>query len=75
MKRFLKLVGALVGLFAAALGGFLLFVQIDGIPKYKVEKIDVQIVPTPERVARGSPRSFAPAATRIRRQASSPAST
>jgi len=54
VKRVLKLVGALLGLVVAAVGGFLLYVQIDGIPKYEVEKIDVKIEATPERVARGA---------------------
>jgi mono/diheme cytochrome c family protein len=54
MKRFMRLVGALVGLIVAVAGGLLLFVQIDGIPKYAVEKIDVRIEATPERLARGA---------------------
>lgn len=54
MKRSLKIVGAVVGVLVALAGGFLLFVQIDGIPKYAVEKVDVRIEATPERVARGA---------------------
>jgi mono/diheme cytochrome c family protein len=54
VKRALKVIAALLGLLIAAVGGFLLFVQIDGIPKYPVEKIDVKVESTPERVARGA---------------------
>lgn len=53
MRKVLKIVAAFVGLVVTAVGGFLLFVQIDGIPKYSVEKIDVKVEITPERVARG----------------------
>jgi len=54
LKRALKIIGVLIGLLVAAIGGFLLYVQIDGIPKYPVEKIDFKVEKTPERVARGA---------------------
>ncbi len=54
MKSALKIMGVSLGLIVVALGGYLLFVQIDGIPKYDVEKIDMNFEATPERLARGA---------------------
>jgi len=54
VKRALKVVSVLVGLLVAAAGAFLLFVQLDGIPRYSVEKIELKVPLTPERVARGA---------------------
>ena len=53
MKRPLRLLGrglAVVGALAAAA---VLFIQLRGIPRYPVEKIDLQVDVTPARVARG----------------------
>jgi mono/diheme cytochrome c family protein len=53
MKRVLKWLGGLIGLVALAAGGFALYIEIDGIPRYSVEKIDLKVEPTPARIARG----------------------
>jgi mono/diheme cytochrome c family protein len=53
MKKWLKRIGIAVGVVALAFGGFLLYVQITGIPKYPPGHIDLKVEATPERVARG----------------------
>jgi mono/diheme cytochrome c family protein len=53
MKLVLKIVLGLILLVVVAVGGFLAYVAIDGIPTYKTEKIDLKVESTPERVARG----------------------
>ena len=54
MKKLFRWLAYFVILIIAAIAGFVLFLEIRGIPKYEVEKIDfpdVQV--TPERVAQG----------------------
>ncbi len=53
MRRVLKLIGFVVGGFLLVVAGFLLYVQVNGIPRYDVEPVDLKIEATPERVARG----------------------
>lgn len=53
MKRFLKIVGGIVLLVLLAAGGFAAFIAIDGIPNYPIQKVDLKVEITPERVARG----------------------
>jgi mono/diheme cytochrome c family protein len=53
MRRTLKVVGLLLAAVVVLAAGFLLYVQIDGIPRYPVEKVSFKADPTPERLARG----------------------
>lgn len=53
MKLSFKILGGLVLLLVLAVGGFLAYVAVDGIPKYKADPPDLKVEPTPERVARG----------------------
>lgn len=53
MRRALKILGLVFGALVVVVGGFLLYVQIDGIPRYKVEKVTFRADPTPERLERG----------------------
>lgn len=53
MRRALKILGLVVAALVVAVGGFLAYVAIDGIPRYPVEKVDLKVTATPERVARG----------------------
>jgi len=53
MRRALKILGFAVGALVVVIGGFLLYVQIDGIPHYPVEKVTFRADPTPERIERG----------------------
>jgi mono/diheme cytochrome c family protein len=53
MKRVLKWLGALLLLVVVVLGGLALYVQMRGLPRYKVEAPSLTIEVTPERVARG----------------------
>ena len=53
MRRVLKILGLLVAGLVVLVGGFILYVQIDGIPRYPVEKVTFRADPTPERIARG----------------------
>ena len=53
MRRALKILGLFVAALVVLVGGFLLYVQIDGIPRYSVEKVTFRAAPTPERIARG----------------------
>ena len=53
MRRALKILGLVVAVLVVVVGGFLLYVQIDGIPRYPVEKVAFTAAPTPERLARG----------------------
>ena len=53
MRRALKILAAVVVALVVVVGGFLLYVQIDGIPRYPVEKVSFTATPTPERLVRG----------------------
>lgn len=53
MKKVLKSLGFLVGGLVVAIGGFVAYCAIDGIPHFKPPQVDVTVEVTPERVARG----------------------
>jgi mono/diheme cytochrome c family protein len=53
MGRALKIIGVFFAVCATLIGGFLLYVAVDGIPRYRVEKVDFHAEATPERIARG----------------------
>jgi len=54
MKRILRAIGFLLVFLVIAIGSFLAYLQITGIPKYSVEKVDYpQVQVTPERIATG----------------------
>jgi mono/diheme cytochrome c family protein len=53
MRRALKILGLVVGALVVVVGAFLVYVQIDGIPRYPVEKVTFRADPTPERLERG----------------------
>ncbi|MBL8953253.1 MAG: c-type cytochrome [Myxococcaceae bacterium] len=53
MKKLLKILGGVLGLVVLAVGGFLLKVQLGGIPHYTPERVTLTVESTPERVARG----------------------
>lgn len=53
MKTVLKVLGGVLALVVLVVGGFLLKVQLTGIPSYPVQKVDLKVEVTPERVARG----------------------
>ncbi|RPI67118.1 MAG: cytochrome c [Ignavibacteriae bacterium] len=53
MKRFLKWAGIGVLALLVVVGGFAAYVQITGIPTYDVQKVDLTVQSTPERVAHG----------------------
>lgn len=53
MKKVGKVLLYLVIAVIVVIGGFVAYIQIDGIPKYEVEKVDLKVEVTPERVAMG----------------------
>ena len=53
MKKVFKVIGYLLLGLVFVIGAFALFVQIDGIPSYTPEKIELKVVSTPEKVAEG----------------------
>ncbi|MGZ6070294.1 MAG: c-type cytochrome [Myxococcaceae bacterium] len=53
MRRILKIVGLLVAALVVLVAAFLVYVQVDGIPRYPVEKVTFKADPTPERIERG----------------------
>ncbi len=53
MKRFFKILGFILLLIILIVGGFLAYVQIDGIPRYKTQPVEMKVEITPQRVARG----------------------
>lgn len=53
MKTAVKILGGLILLVIVAAGGFLAFIAIDGIPRYKTDPPALKVEVTPERVARG----------------------
>ena len=54
MKKFLTGLLFLVLAIVVLIGCFVAYIQIDGIPKYETEKVDLKVEITPERVAMGS---------------------
>ena len=53
MKRFLKILGIVVGTIVLLVGAAALFIHLRGIPDYEPKKIAVKIDYTPERIERG----------------------
>ena len=53
MKKLFKILGIVIGVVVLAVIGFVCYINIDGIPKYKPGKVDMKVEITPERVARG----------------------
>jgi mono/diheme cytochrome c family protein len=53
MKKVGKVLLYLIIAVIVVIGGFAAYIQIDGIPKYEVEKVDLKVEVTPERVALG----------------------
>ncbi len=53
MKTLFKILGGLVLLVLVAVGGFVAYIAIEGVPKYPVKPPDLKVESTPERVARG----------------------
>ncbi|MES2779742.1 MAG: c-type cytochrome [Bacteroidota bacterium] len=53
MKKLFKIIGITLGVIIALALVFAAYVQIDGIPKYEVKTIDLNVEITPERVAQG----------------------
>lgn len=54
MKKFLKGLLFLVLAIIVLIGCFVAYIQIDGIPKYETEKVDLKVEVTPEKVAIGA---------------------
>jgi len=53
MRRALKILGLVLAALVVVVAGFLLYVRIDGIPRYRVEKVAFRADPSPERLERG----------------------
>ena len=53
MKKVLRALGFLVAAVVVAVGAFVAYCAIDGIPHFKQPAVDVHVEVTPERVARG----------------------
>ena len=68
MRRALKILGLVLAALVVLVGGFLLYVQSDGIPRYPVEKVAFRADPTPERVARGGDDGIIAAARALRKE-------
>ena len=49
----MKIAGLVLAVLVVVIGGFLLYVEIDGIPRYPVQKVSLRVEATPERIARG----------------------
>jgi mono/diheme cytochrome c family protein len=54
MKKVLKWLGIAVAVVVLVVGGFLTYVAVTGIPSYDVQKIEMRVTATPERLARGT---------------------
>lgn len=53
MKKFLKIIGALVGIVVLLIVLGVSFIAVKGIPSYDVEEVDYSVKATPERIERG----------------------
>src|SRR5258708_16133533 len=54
MKKFLKIIGIILGVIILLIGGFLGYLKIAGMPKFSdVHRSDIKVESTPERVMRG----------------------
>jgi len=57
MKTVLKYALLAVGAIILTVGGTALYLHLSGVPRYKVETIDLRVTVTPERVV-GAPNRF-----------------
>jgi hypothetical protein len=55
MKKAVRYVLFALGAVIVLIGGTALYLYLSGVPRYNVEKIDLHVAVTPERVARGKP--------------------
>jgi mono/diheme cytochrome c family protein len=53
MRRALKVLAWVLATAVLLVLGFAAYVALDGIPRYRVERVDLQVEATPERLARG----------------------
>jgi mono/diheme cytochrome c family protein len=53
MNKWLKRILLALGVLLVLIGGFALYIQLDGIPTYAVEPVNVKIEVTPARIERG----------------------
>src|SRR5262245_11357149 len=53
MKRIARIFGIILLTLAAVAGVLALYVEVAGIPRYAVERIELHVEQTPERVRRG----------------------
>lgn len=53
MRKLIRPIAIVLGVILLGIGGFALYVEIDGIPKYTPEPIALHVNATPEKVARG----------------------
>lgn len=53
MKKFFKVTGIVLGAILLCIVLFALYINISGIPKYEVQKMDLKVEITPERVEQG----------------------
>ena len=56
LTKLLKVLVLIVALVVLGIGGFLGWVQLDGIPKYAPGRIELKVEVTPERIARTGTR-------------------
>src|SRR5687768_11622505 len=54
MKKFLKILGIVLGSIVLLIGAAALFIHLRGIPEYDPPQVTASVVSTPERVARGA---------------------
>src|SRR3981081_971978 len=54
MKKFLKIIGIILGVIIVLIGGFMGYLKIAGMPKFSdVHRPNIKVESTPERVMRG----------------------
>lgn len=53
MKKLLKILAWIFGLFGLIAIGFFSFIHIGGIPSYETQKVEFKVMPTPEKLVRG----------------------
>ena len=58
MKKVLKILGIGIGAIVLLMGIVILFISANDIPSYEVEKIDFEVVSSPEAIARGEKLSI-----------------
>jgi mono/diheme cytochrome c family protein len=53
MKRIFRIAGVVAAVLIGLAGGVAAFIQLSGIPRYVVDRVELHLEPTPERLARG----------------------